>query len=279
MTGAIDLSKLPAVDFTPQLTIEQITAEAITWLADNEGDIIEGPGDPRYRLIRSLAVRERLLRQASNEAHKNRTLAYGRGAALDHTGTTYHHTERLLNETDDDYRHRCALAPEGYSTAGPIGAYLFHAKSASENVKDVEFISPQPLDVILPVLSTEGDGTANQALLNSVAHAVNQDHVRPQGDRVTVQSAEILTYSISGTVHTYPGPDHNIVKAAALKALQTYTKEEHRLQGIVSDSGIKAHTHLPGVAYVALNNWADIFAEKHQAPYCTAITLTVKEVM
>jgi phage-related baseplate assembly protein len=44
------------------------------------------------------------------------------------------------------------------------------------------------------VLSRDGDGTASQELLATVDTALNDEDVRPVGDRVTVQSAKISRY-------------------------------------------------------------------------------------
>ena len=49
---------------------------------------------------------------------------------------------------------------EGFSTAGPDGAYLFHSLSAHGQVLDASVYSPTPGYVVVSVLSRDGDGTA-----------------------------------------------------------------------------------------------------------------------
>ncbi|MBL4766648.1 MAG: aromatic amino acid lyase, partial [Rhodobacteraceae bacterium] len=44
---------------------------------------------------------------------------------------------RNEGESDTDFRVRVQLAPEGFSVAGPRGAYEFHARSADPAVLDV----------------------------------------------------------------------------------------------------------------------------------------------
>lgn len=277
MTTAIDLSKLPAVEFVPQLSIEDITASEVARLSREEGITLDGPEDPAYRIVRSFAYREKLLRHDSNEACRNLTLAFAKGHALDHIGITYHRTPRLTAELDEPYRQRIALAPEGLSVAGPENAYIFHAKSASEQVLDVSFSSPLPNEVLLTILSSQNDGVADPMLLNQVLARVNGKEVRAQGDQVTARAASILTYQVQGTLEMYPGPDSGAVLQAGLQALKEYNKSQHRLAGELFLDGIYRALRQPGVRKVNLNNWADIVATKYQAPLCTALNITIAE--
>ena len=63
-------------------------------------------------------------------------------------------------ESDPDFRRRIQLAPEGFSVAGPEGAYIFHALSADPGVLDACATSPSPGEVVVTVLARAGDGTA-----------------------------------------------------------------------------------------------------------------------
>lgn len=67
------------------------------------------------------------------------------------------------------------------SVAGPSAAYEYFARSASGKVADVKASSPAPAEVVIAVLSTEGDGTASPELLADVAEAVNDEEARPRG--------------------------------------------------------------------------------------------------
>ncbi len=79
--------------------------------------------------------------------------------------------------------------------------------------------SPAPAEVVIAVLSTEGDGTASPELLADVAEAVNDEEARPR-DRVTVRSAEIVDYEINATLYLYPGPESEPIINAADASLQ-----------------------------------------------------------
>lgn len=84
--------------------------------------------------------------------------------------------------------------------------------------------------MIIAVLSTEGDGTASPELLAAVADAVNDEEVRPLGDRVTVRSAEIVDYEINATLYLYPGPESEPIINAADASLQKFLKQNDKNQ-------------------------------------------------
>ncbi|MFT7099200.1 MAG: phage-related baseplate assembly protein [Rickettsiales bacterium] len=102
-----------------------------------------------------IAYRELLLRNRINEAAKANMLAYASGSDLDNLAAFYG-VERLADEEDDRLKIRTQLALEGFSTAGPVGAYIFHALSASNKVKSVSVKSPNPGVILVTILSNLG---------------------------------------------------------------------------------------------------------------------------
>ena len=289
MMATVDLTKLPEIEFVPQLTVEEIVDEALHYLATEEGIELEGAEDPAYRIVRSLAYRERIWRQDANESCRSLTLAYSTGDALDHIGITYYLTPRLDNESDDAYRARLALAPEGSSVAGPQNAYVFHGLSASPDVKAIDAEGPEydlngtslePINgveagqVRVTVLSHVGDGTPTDELLATVSAALNDEWVRPLTDTPIVQGATILPYAITATLFIEPLFEPSAVLAEAQGLAESYTTTEHRLGGRVVQSGVDQALHRPGVGKVELTGWQDVEAARNEAPYCTVITLT-----
>ncbi|WP_172948552.1 baseplate J/gp47 family protein, partial [Escherichia coli] len=96
-------------------------------------------------------------------------------------------TTDAVMESDTSLRLRAQRAYDGLSVAGPSGAYEYFARSASGLVRDARAISPSPANVTVSILSTEGDGTATEALLNTVRAVLNAEDTRPVADRLTVQ--------------------------------------------------------------------------------------------
>ena len=140
-----------------------------------------------------VAYREMLLRARINEAAKANMLAYATKGDLDNLAAFFG-VERLEDETDERLRKRTQLALEGFSTAGPVGAYIFHSLSASNEVKSVSVKSPNPGEVLVTILSNVGDGTVGQELIDTVLAKLNEDDIRPLTDLVSVQGAEIINY-------------------------------------------------------------------------------------
>ncbi|HDP8137824.1 TPA: baseplate J/gp47 family protein, partial [Escherichia coli] len=103
-------------------------------------------------------------------------------------------TTEAVMESDTSLRLRAQSAWDGLSVAGPSGAYEYFARSASGLVRDARAISPSPATVTVSILSADGDGTAGEALLNTVRTALNAENVRPVADRLTVQSATIVNW-------------------------------------------------------------------------------------
>jgi phage-related baseplate assembly protein len=319
---AVDLSRLPAPDVVEALDYETIFEALLADLIARDPvftALLES--DPTYIALQSAAYRELNLRQRVNDAAKAVMLAYAQGADLDNLGALLGVPRLQLDpgdpsksipptmESDTDYRRRITLAPEGFSVAGPEGAYIYHAVSASPDVLDASASSPEPDDiralvlqvladhsadpalvtamttaldsavwpgdVTVSVLARSGDGTAQPDLLATVGAALSAETVRPLTDHVTVQSASIVPYQVIGTRYTYAGPDASVVLAASDAALQAYIDEAHRLGRDIPLSALYAALHVDGIQRVELTSpAADIVISATQAAHCTAIDLT-----
>ncbi|MGR2725893.1 baseplate assembly protein [Xanthomonas arboricola pv. corylina] len=284
---AVDLSKLQAPDLIEALDFEAIFNEALTQfrqLMPEFSALTES--DPVYKLLQLFAARELLIRQRANDKAQQTMLAFATGTNLDHLGALFGVARLVLDagqpenstpptfESDMDFRRRIQLAPEGFSVAGPEGAYIYHALSAAADVMDASATSPAPGQVLVTVQSRTGDGTAPQALLDQVASILTNDDVRPLTDSVTVQSAQIVPYAIRGRVYTYAGPDSAVVMREALRSLRAYLDEAHRIGRDVPESAIKAKLFADGVQRIELESpAADIRISRTQAAYCTAIDI------
>ncbi|MBI2235385.1 MAG: baseplate J/gp47 family protein [Magnetospirillum sp.] len=289
----IDLDKLPPPDVVEALSYEQI-------LADMRADLVaKDPSfsallesDPAIKVLEVAAYREMVLRQRVNDAGRAVMLASAQGADLDNLGAFYG-VERLVVDPGDDtaipprprvmeshdrYRQRIQLALEGFSTAGPAGAYEFHSLSASGLVKDVDVASPSPSTIVVTILSTIGDGTPSAELLATVEAALADEDVRPLGDRVTVEAAEIVPYQVEAVLTLYRGPDAEVVRQAAQAQLASLVAARHRLGEVeVPESALKAALHVAGVQKVTLvQPAAGVTLAAGQAAYCTTTTITTE---
>lgn len=296
--ATIDLSQLPAPDVVETLDYETLLAERKATLislypADQQEAVartLSLESEPIVKLLQENAYREVILRQRINEAAEANMVAWANGADLDQLGANNGVVRLMLTpaddsaippvaavmESDDDFRLRVASAFEGLSVAGPTGAYEFHAKSADGRVSDATAISPSPACVTVTVLSREGDGVAAAELLAVVDAALNDENVRPVADRLTVQSAAIVNYSVDAVLYIYPGPEAEPVRAAAEAKLQAFVSAQRRLGRDIRQSALYAALHVEGVQRVQLNAPAqDVVLDKTQAGYCTGYTITV----
>ncbi|MDA4141054.1 baseplate J/gp47 family protein [Xanthomonas hortorum pv. vitians] len=285
---AVDLSKLQAPDLIEGLSFEVIFSEALAQfrrLLPEFSALTEA--DPIYKLLQLFAARELLIRQRANDKAQQTMLAFATGTNLDHLGALFGVARLVLDsgqpengiapthESDVDFRRRIQLAPQGFSVAGPEGAYIYHALSAAADVMDASATSPAPGQVLVTVQSRTGDGTAPQELLDEVAAVLTDADVRPLTDEVAVQSAQIVPYAIRGRVFTYAGPDSAVVMREALRSLLAYLAEAHRIGRDVPESAIKAKLFADGVQRVELDApAADIRISRTQAAYCTAIDIS-----
>jgi len=290
--SAIDLSLLPVPDVVETLDFEVILAAMKADLAARAPElaaVLALESEPVVKLLEVAAYRELLLRARVNDAAEAVMLARAVGADLDNLAALFGVVRLVISpgnpsaippvpptlESDADLRRRAQLALEGFSTAGPEGAYVFHALSAAADVLDASAVSPSPGDVLVTVLSRTGSGAAPAPLLATVAAALNADEVRPLCDNVVVQSAAIVSYAITATLYFYPGPDSAVVLAAAQTAATAYAAAQHRLGRDVTRSGLFAALHQPGVQRVELAApAASLTIGSAQASWCTGITLT-----
>ncbi|EOZ9794939.1 TPA: baseplate assembly protein [Escherichia coli] len=295
--AVIDLSQLPAPQIVDVPDFETLLAarkaEFVALHPKDEQEAVmrtlELESEPVTKLLQENAYRELLLRQRINEAAQAVMVAYAMGGDLDQLAANYNVKRLTVTPADDDavppiaavmesdeaLRLRVPAAFEGLSVAGPTAAYEFHARSADGRVADASATSPAPAEVVLTVLSREGDGTAEKDLLDVVEKALNSENVRPVADRLTVRSAEIIPYRVEATIFLYPGPEAEPVMAAAKVSLQRYIASQTRLGRDIRRSAICAALHVEGVQRVELASpLADVVLNKTQAASCTQWSVT-----
>jgi phage-related baseplate assembly protein len=290
----IDLSQLPAPDIVETIDYETSLAERKAKLvslypADQQADIaaaLELESEPMNIHLQENAYREVVLRQRVNDAARSVMLAYAKGGDLEQLAALLGVKKLTLvepdpandiegvYESDDDLRKRTQLAPQGYSVAGPEGAYISHALGADGRVLDASAVSPAPCEVVVTILSRDGDGTAADDLLDNVTAALQADNVRPLTDKVTVEGAEVLRYQVRATLKFFAGPDRAVVLAESQKRTKQYTDDMHRMGMEVTEDGLFAAMRAPGVQKVLLASpVGGIPVSKQQAAFCELIEL------
>lgn len=302
--NAIDLSSLAPPKIIEELSAEKIVDEYVRYFqelvkaGEAGGEAKEYyelkallPSDPVMKIFEACAYRELLLRQRINEAAKAVMVAYANGSDLDNLAALVPLSRKETadgKESDDDFRRRVQLAPEGFSTAGPEGAYVFHALSV-EGVKDACPISPDPAEVELYILSDEpydpeddtdpknaedlsinppGKGLPSEALLEKIRKKFDEN-IRPFTEKLTVCRAVVKNYNVKAVLHVKPGPSEKDILEEAKQNLGAYIEKSYALGVSIARSGISAALHLDTVDRVEIIEPAnDELNAGHEAAYC-----------
>ena len=290
--STLDLSRLPAPLVLESLDFEALYQEALTdfralmggnWTAALESD-------PVVKLLEKAAYDKMMGRARINDAAKALLLAFARDSDLDHLAANYN-VQRLLvvpadpgavppieaqYESDDSLVERTLLAFEGMSIAGPRDAYVFHSMSADGRVADARASSPSPATVEVSILSRIGEGLASEDLLEVVRLALNDEEVRPVGDRVIVQSASLIDYQIEAVLYLYPGPEIELSLTEARSSLNRYINTQRRLGRDIRRSAIHAALHVSRVQRVELIHPAeDVVVADNEAANCTGFSVVI----
>lgn len=277
------------------LSFEQILANKKAKLMelDQEDAVNLTDSDPAIKLLQVSSYVEGWIRNRINNCVLACTIQYATGSDLDNLAILYGITRKLIKEkdnntipptpafyeSDEDLRKRVLEAPKGFSVAGPRSSYIYHGKLASNKVKDISAESPAPGEVVITVLSYDGEGTPDDQTITDVSNKLNDDEVRPLGDRVTVNKADIIEFNVElNLVLNDPNnPDSQNIINGIKQNIQGYVESVHLLGGEVAKSGIYAVSHLANIVKeVDLISPSDnIKATTAQAPYCTNITINL----
>ena len=230
------------------------------------------------------------MRQRINDAARSVLLAFARGTDLEHIAAEYGVSRLVIRpadpvavppveavyESDDELRERAQLAWEGLSTAGPRDGYVFHALTADGQVADATATSPEPCDVRICVLARDGDGTAPAELLDKVRAKLNDEDTRPMGDRLTVQSSSIITYSVRAVLHMKGEGRAGRSRWRPPRARVAPTSTGPAAPASVWRSAINAALHVEGVAHLDLIEPADnLVLDSTQAATCVAVEVSI----
>lgn len=128
-------------------------------------------------------------------------------------------------ESDDDFRERIHLAPEGFSCAGPTGAYEYWAKTASSLIADVKAYSPAAGCVAICVLMDGGE-LPGEEILADVLKICSDSKIRPLTDKVSSIPPTRISYDIKVTYYISKN-NKNLadgISTTVTEAVTTYTK-------------------------------------------------------
>ncbi len=318
----INLTDLPAPEVIEVFSYEELFASKSKKFRElmPEYEGLAFKSDPVVKLLELMTYEEMILRTRINTAAKSLLLAFSNGNDLAHLSADFNIERQIIKkgdpnatppieavfEDDNMFRLRRQLAPEGLTTAGSDGSYLFHTISAGAapktfkvespeagklvvtyeykkpgfgaKVKHSSVDSPEPGQILVTILAHENNGIADQKLIDAVTKHLKDDDIRPLSESVSVIAGDNLNFSIKAKIYIYEGPSAQLVKTKAYEDLQNFVTSRHMLGEIVTSSGIDAALSVAGVQKVEIINWTDVITNKSQAPFCTDIDISYEVV-
>ncbi len=307
--SALDLDALPEPTAVTSLDFDAIFAARMDALQSRLAGLFDAPkvteimglarniaASPMAYLNEAAAARELYLENRINQAIRSVFLSSASGNDLDQIGAGRGVVRKVLDDSDpqniiaehdDPFRARIQLAIESQSPHGPEGSYVFWALDADDRAVDVAVYGPNhnltppipPAEPYMVVLSSEGDGTATPDLLDAVFQACTTDKRRPVADKLTVVSAQPVTYAIEAILHVTSPEAAASVLDAAQAAADGFVTSRIRIGRKVFRTSIAAALNVHGVVDVELTSPpGDIEIGPFEAPHCTGITLTMESI-
>lgn len=159
-------------------------------------------------------------------------------------------------EDEDSYRERIHLAPEGFSVAGPTGAYEYFAKKYSSAIKDLRITSSSDGVVDVRVLLDDGE-LPNQAFLDGLTAYLGDKERRPLTDKLQIGSPTTVTYNLNITyyISSSDASDEASIKTAIEEAVDDYIIwQRSKIGRDVNDSELAARIRLAGAKRVVITS-------------------------
>lgn len=166
-------------------------------------------------------------------------------------------------EDEESYRERIHMAPEGFSVAGPSGAYEKFAKDYSGKITDVKVVSPSPGVVKIIVLANESE----PQFLDDLKTYLNDKNRRPLTDKVEVSFGEEVEYDIELTYYK----EHNVDLS---KHIEEYKKwQGQKLGRDINPSKLHDFLMIDGIKRLSITKPKFQKLSKEQIATCTSIKL------
>lgn len=243
-------------------------------------EIVNSETDPLIIILQVLASEVTRIRDLINDEARKNTLAHGFGSSLDNFGDFWGLARHVIEdadpsayppkpavmEDDETLRARIQIAPEGLTTAGSPGSYIYHALNASADVKAARPWRSAPGETTVAILSREANGQAPETLTDHV-----RDYLLPRTPLcadLVVQSAQIHEYIVAGVITFLPGYATQDLLVRCELALEAHCTRMHGLGIDITRAGLTHALYLEGVQNVVLTSpAADIICNNGEAAF------------
>lgn len=174
---------------------------------------------------------------------------------------------------DTAYYELMRQSLEAYSTAGPKGAYEYHAKRVSSDIADVCAVNPLDKPGYVNIFAVMQDGSAaDDGTKKAILEACNDDRVRPLTDIVEVLDPEEMGFDIDVTYYIDRNTEKSVsdIAVSVEAAIAEYVKWQigrigrdinpSKLYWYLRDTGIK-RVDVRSPVYTALRD-----GSSHEVP-------------
>jgi phage-related baseplate assembly protein len=154
-------------------------------------------------------------------------------------------------ESDDRFRERILFSFADKSTAGSEESYKSYVYKADSRIEDVSVYSPVAGTVVVTIYAPSD---TEKIALGRVEEGLNRENIRPLTDRVIVQYAKIVNYTIEATLFIYPNQDSAKVYISALERLDAGLAKLEKINADITISELNLFLMADGVKEVVFKS-------------------------
>lgn len=162
----------------------------------------------------------------------------------------------LDEEDEENYRQRIHLAPEGFSVAGPEGAYEYFARQFSPLIHDVRISSPSDGVVDMRLLLKNGE-IPTETFIQEAQSFLGAKDKRPLTDKLQVSIPDVIAYNIDVTyyIRSEDVDSEDLIKVKVLKAINDYVIwQRSRIGRDINPSELTTLVRMAGAKRILINS-------------------------
>lgn len=158
-----------------------------------------------------------------------------------------------------------------------VVTYEFEAHDMAGQTKDAQARRVAPGEVDCFILAHANNGVPAEALIAATQQYMQRDDIAQETDLLTVKAPTIKPWSCDAVLYIRTGPDAEVVKAAAEKAVKEYAEQQHRLGGSIELSMLYSVLLKTTGAHRGdiLQPTQPLRCQFNEAPYLESVQITV----
>lgn len=193
-------------------------------------------------------------------------------ASVENTTISANGVER---ETDDNFTRRIYLSNTGYSVAGPLNAYIFHAQNALTDIGDIKAYSPEPGSVRVVFLMSDGSSPTSENI-DTMEKYLSADDIRPLTDTVEAIAPTEVDVSISLSYYINKSDDAQAttIQQKVAEAVEAYKLWQRKIGRDITPSKLIQLVMEAGAKRVTVTSPVQTEVEDYEVANFTAQTVT-----